>query len=208
LAWQLLFFIGCTLGYTPRRGPVKAPPAVPFHWALALGAGLVLLLGAAALTVAWHRPELLALLPERMAVLLTTIDKTSLHPFRLLSILALAYLLGHAVALEAAWLRSSWAAPFVLMGQHGLPVFCAGIFLSFLGRLALEVADGWAMQLAVNLAGLAAMVGIAVVGAWYRREAAAGPRPGAAPVAAPARGAAEAATESLPVPGVSPRTQA
>ena len=73
--------------------------------------------------------------------MLTTIDKSALHPLRLVSILALAYLLGHAVPRDAAWLRGRLAAPFLLMGQHGLPVFCTGIFLSFLGRLALEQSD-------------------------------------------------------------------
>jgi hypothetical protein len=56
------------------------------------------------------------------------------------------------------------------MGQHGLPVFCVGIFLSFLGRLALEQSDRWPMQLAVNLLGLAALVAIGAVAAWYRRR--------------------------------------
>jgi hypothetical protein len=56
------------------------------------------------------------------------------------------------------------------MGQHSLPVFCAGILLSFLGRLALEARDGWAMLVAVNLAGFAALVAVAEVAAWYRRQ--------------------------------------
>jgi hypothetical protein len=171
-AWQALFFIGCTLGYTPRRpnGERGKAPSVPFRRSLVVASVLVLLLGAAALLVAFHAPEWLALAPERLAVLLTTIDKSALHPFRLLSILALAYLVGHAVPRNAAWLRGTAAAPLVLMGQHGLPVFCVGIFLSFLGRLALEQSDRWPMQLAVNLLGLAALVAIGAVAAWYRRR--------------------------------------
>jgi hypothetical protein len=166
LAWQVLFFTGALLGYAPRRrGPA---PAVPFH-PLLIGAAVgVLLLGLGIVLLGDHGQQWLATLPQPLADLLTTIDKTGLHPFRLLSILALAYLVGHAVPRGARWLRSRPAAPFVLMGQHGLPVFCAGIFLSFLGRLALELDDRWAMQAAVNLAGLAALVLIGVVGAWYR----------------------------------------
>jgi hypothetical protein len=119
---------------------------------------------------------------------LSGVDKTSLHPFRLLSILALAYLLGHWVPRDAAWLRSPVAAPFVLMGQHGLPVFCAGIFLSFVGRVALERSEGWPMQAAVNFAGFAAMVAIAAVGAWYRKRSGEGgrKRPGAERTGLPA----------------------
>ena len=84
--------------------------------------------------------------------------------------LALAYLLGHAVPQDAAWLRGRVAAPFLLMGQHGLPVFCTGIFLAFLGRLALEQSDHGPMQAVVNLGGLLALVAVGAVGAWYRQR--------------------------------------
>jgi len=171
-AWQALFVIGCVLGYVPRlpggrRGPA---PGIPLRRDLGAAAVLVLLLGAAVMLVAFHAPEWLALLPERFGVLLTTIDKSALHPVRLLSILALAYLIGHAVPPDAAWLRGRAAMPFLLMGQHGLPVFCTGIFLSFLGRLALEQSDHGPMQLAVNLGGLAALVAVGAVAAWYRQS--------------------------------------
>jgi len=120
--------------------------------------------------IAWQRPEPLPYLPEWLASLLSGMDKTGLHPLRLLSILALAYLLGHWMNRDAAWLRGRFAAPFVLMGQHGLPVFCAGIFLSFVGRVALEQSEGLPMQAAVNFAGFAAMLAIAAVGAWFRKR--------------------------------------
>ncbi|WP_052388941.1 OpgC family protein [Belnapia moabensis] len=166
LAWQVLFFTGALLGYAPRRrGPA---PAVPFRPLLIGAAVVALVLGLGVVLVGDYGEQWLAALPQPVAELLATIDKTGLHPFRLISILALAYLVGHAVPRGAQWLRSRAAAPFVLMGQHGLPVFCAGIFLAFLGRLALEMDDRWPMQLAVNLAGLAALVSIGVVGAWYR----------------------------------------
>jgi hypothetical protein len=178
LAWQLLFCMGCTLGYRPPREAAAGAPGQPpapaggprLSLALAAACGAWLLLGAVVQTLAWHRPDLLARLPEGVALALAEVDKTGLHPFRLLSVLALAYLTAHAVPREAAWLRGGAAAPFVMMGQHGLPVFCAGIFLSFLGRLALERSDGWAMQAAVNASGLAALVAVAAIAAWYRQR--------------------------------------
>jgi len=189
-AWQALFLTGAVLGYAPpgpdgRRGPA---PAVPFRRGLVAACILLLGLGALAMLVAYQAPEWLALVPEQVGVLLTTIDKSALHPLRLASILALAYLLGHAVLRDAAWLRGTVAAPFVLMGQHGLPVFCTGIFLSFLGRLALEQSDRGPMQLVVNLGGLAALMAVGAVAAWYRqrdRGEATAPRSPGLPAPAP-----------------------
>ena len=166
LAWQALFFIGCGLGSTRRSG---TPPPIPrSNAALALCAAL--LAAGALLVVARQRPEPLPYLPDWVAALLSGVDKTGLHPLRLMSILALAYLLGHLVPRDAGWLRSPTAAPLVLMGQHGLPVFCAGIFLSFMGRVALEQSEGWPMQAAVNLVGLATLLAIAAIGAWFRQR--------------------------------------
>ena len=203
LAWQLLFFTGALLGYTPLRAGRRGPaPVVPFRaWLVAAAVG-VLLIGSAIVLVGDYQEQWLAELPPGLAALLTTIDKTGLHPFRLLSMLALAYLLGHAVPRGAAWIRGRLAAPFVLMGQHGLPVFCAGIFLAFLGRLALEMDDRWAMQAAVNLAGLAALVSIGVIGAWYRlREKGEAPRhPGVVEPAAMPSGRLQASAASSTTP--------
>nr|WP_246522129.1 OpgC domain-containing protein [Neoroseomonas terrae] len=167
LAWQLLFFIGCALGYRPPNGH---PLSVPWRrWAgalcwLMLAAGAVMTV---LLYFAWEFTE--ARLPA-FAPFLAAIDKASLHPARLLTILALTYLIAHLVPKDAAWLRSRAAQPFNLMGQQALPVFCAGIALSFLGRVALEESDGWAMQSAVNLVGAAALIGLALLTAWYGSE--------------------------------------
>jgi hypothetical protein len=178
LAWQALFFIGCALGATRRAGE---PEPIPRSRAAILICAALLAVGAL-LVIAWQRPEPLPYLPDWLASFLSGVDKTGLHPLRLLSILALAYLLGHWVNRDAAWLRTAAASPFVLMGQHGLPVFCAGIFLSFLGRIALEQSEEWPMQAAVNLSGLAAMVAIAAAGAWYRQRSGEGGRKAAVAV--------------------------
>nr|WP_246514476.1 OpgC domain-containing protein [Neoroseomonas soli] len=184
LAWQLLFFIGCALGYSPPGGGSVSVPWRP--WAGVLCA--VLLVAGAAMTVLiyflWDFAE--ARLPA-FAPFLAAIDKASLHPLRLGTMLALTYLVAHLVPREAGWLRSRAAVVMVLMGQQALPVFCAGIALSFAGRIALEVAEGPLMQVAVNVVGLAALVGIAVLTAWYGiekyapRRAAPSPLPAGAP---------------------------
>ena len=68
-------------------------------------------------------------------------DKTSLYPLRLISILALTWLCVRLIRFDAAWLRSRWAAPLVLLGQNSLPVFCSGIVFGFVARLGLEYDD-------------------------------------------------------------------
>ena len=165
LAWQLLFMLGACLGYRP---PPPAPQrGLPWRPWIGAGCAALLLLGAVCVVLIFFSPDLLEVLPDGVNAVLWSVDKGSLHPFRLLSILALAYLLAHLVSPEARWLRGRVAAPLVLMGQQGLPVFCAGIFLSFAGRLALEWRDNWPMQVLVNVAGLGLLVAVAVVVAWY-----------------------------------------
>jgi hypothetical protein len=185
LAWQLLFFIGCVLGYSPPGG---APLQLPRRRWIMAGAAFICLVFAAAMLAFWTVPDVAPGLPGRIARVLSSIDKTSLHPLRLLSILALAYLIAGWVPRDAAWLRSLPATPIVLMGQQGLPVFCAGILLSFLGRVVLEQRDDGLAQLLTNLLGFAAMLAVAIVAAWYaeagrsrRRPAPAGTAPEAAP---------------------------
>lgn len=167
LAWQLLFFIGCALGYRPPGG---APLALPWRrWAGVLCC--VLLAVGAVMTVLIHfRWDFTETRLPAFAPFLAAIDKASLHPLRLLTIIALAYLIAHGVPPGAAWLRSAPGRLLALLGQQGLPVFCAGIALSFLARVALEQTDRWPMQVAVNLGGTAALVGIAVLTAWYAGE--------------------------------------
>lgn len=167
LAWQLLFFLGCVLGYSPAG---EAPRHLPRSPLITLAAGGFALLCAGVMLTFWTVPDWAPGLPGRIARLLSSIDKTGLHPLRLLSILSLAWLGARLVSREAGWLRGAGAWPLVLLGQQGLPVFCAGIFLSFLGRIALEYRDDFPAQLSVNLAGLLAMLAVAIVSAWYQEK--------------------------------------
>jgi len=163
LAWQFLFIIGAILSYTPPR--LRVPPRVLDGMAIGiLAAGLVLL------WAVWPYPDIEARVLATAARTLISVDKEGLHPMRLLSILALAWLVARLVAKDAAWLRSAAARPFIICGQHSLPVFCAGIFLSFLARLAMEEVDGWAVMAGVNLLGSVAMVGVGALAAWYKQK--------------------------------------
>jgi hypothetical protein len=163
-AWQLLFAIGVALG---RADPALLARRFPYSRVLLLLVLLVLVAAAVMLNWVWHGPIRGREAPEWLAAWLAGVDKTGLHPARVVSVLVMAWLLGHLIPADARWLQGRLAAPFALMGQQSLPVFCAGVFLSFLGRVAIETSANLASQVVVNLAGLAALVLVGVVSAWY-----------------------------------------
>lgn len=165
IAWQFLFMIGAVLSYSGVR---PRGPRLLYD----VAATAIVLFGVLLLWLVWPYPDIETRMPAAAARILLSVDKEGLHPMRLLSILALTWLVARVVPAGAQWLRSRAAAPFVLCGQHSLPVFCAGIFLSFLGRLAMEERPDWAVQAAVNVAGSLASVGVGALAAWYRQKGA------------------------------------
>ena len=179
LTWQLLFVIGAVLAYAPARLPRRA--------GMVDGAAvLVAALGPVVIYGLWPHPEWLARVPW-LSHAIFSIDKTGLHPFRLTSILAFLWLVVRLVPRDAPWLRSWAAKPFELIGQHSLPVFCFGIFAAFLGRLVMEIEDGFLAQVGVNVLGAGSLVAIGALAAWYREKG----RESARPPASVAREAVE-----------------
>jgi hypothetical protein len=180
LAWQVLFFCGFQMGQAVRGAPSVGLP--PRRLWLTAAAALVLGLGLLGMLASLHLPALGERLPEWLAELIAGVDKASLHPWRLLSILAMAYLIGHYLPREGRLVTGWWAKPFRDMGRHSLPVFCFGILLSFLARVMLELDDRWAMQVVVNLVCLAALIAVAWIGEWNKGFETPRPAPaGAAP---------------------------
>ena len=163
LAWQLLFMIGAILAYAPPKMPRP-------QWPIDLLAVLVLLSGIIVIWVIDIHPPILALMPAPVIRFIITEDKTGLHPFRLLSILSLAWLTVRLVPFDAAWVRTRLAAPLVLIGQNSLYVFCSGIFFGFFARLGLEADESVAMQVAVNVLCALAMLAVGGLAAWYRSK--------------------------------------
>ncbi len=174
LTWQLLFMLGAIMAYAPvqRPGPRMT-------WAIDWVCGVLIVFGAVLQWVVGQHPDMLNHLPGQVARVLLSVDKEGLHPLRLSSILALAWAVYRLVPPSARWLGSRWAAPFVLCGQHSLPVFCVGVFLSFLGRLTMEEASGWWVQAVVNGVGAILLVAVGALAAWYREKG----RMAAAPLA-------------------------
>jgi hypothetical protein len=165
LTWQLLFMLGAIMAYAPAERP--GPRMIRAIDALC---AFLIVFGIMLQWVVWQHPETLAHLPSQVTRVLLSVDKEGLHPFRLSSILALAWAVYRLVPPSARWIRSRWAVPFVLCGQHSLPVFCVGVFLSFLGRLTMEEASGWWVQAAVNIVGPILLVAVGTLAAWYREK--------------------------------------
>ena len=166
LAWQFLFMIGAVLSYRPFQlpGPKRLYDVV----------SLVIVVGGVVLLwLVWPAADIDTRMPLWAARILVSVDKQSLHPMRLLSIFALVWFVVRLVPKGAKWVQSRGALPFVLCGQHSLAVFCAGIFLSFLGRLAMEERPNWMVQVAVNVVGAGALFAVGALAAWYRRKGAA-----------------------------------
>ena len=172
LTWQLLFILGAIMAYAPAEQPSRAVR----HTVDTL-AGLTILFGLVMQFIIWKHPEITAHLPGRVARALLSVDKGGLHPFRLISILSLVWTVSRLIPADVGWIRTRWAAPFVLCGQHSLPVFCSGIFLSFLGRMVMEEQDGWWVQVVVNVIGALLLVGVGALGAYYREKGRGAPKP-------------------------------
>jgi hypothetical protein len=131
---------------------------------------VVIVAGMAVALVIDPRPRWLAWFSSTPLRYLVIEDKTGLYPFRLLSILALTWLAVRMIPFHSGWLRSRWAAPFVLVGQNSLPVFCSGIVFGFVARLGLEYDDRAQMQIGINLFGGVGMVLVGALAAWYRTK--------------------------------------
>jgi hypothetical protein len=161
-AWQFLFMIGAWCAV----GRAQWLPAFT-HWNLVTVICLIYLSFALWLSTTHLYPAITPHLPNWL--LIYPLDKTGLSPLRLIHFLALAILVVRFVPPEAGFLRSAWAKPLILCGEHSLEIFCLGVFLSFTAHFVLvEVSARVLMQVIVSLAGVALMVALAWLMTWYK----------------------------------------
>jgi len=156
-AWQVIFVIGlvCESILTGKR-----------YWrGWDYGAALFALFS----LVESHARHLAHVVPSVLLVH-SEVDKSNLHPFKLLSILSLAWLAGRHLPATAAWLRSRWIAPFVLIGQHSLPVFASSVLFSLAGQAWLSTHTGWVSQVMVQGLGSVGMMAVAVWSVWNAQQ--------------------------------------
>ncbi|MCC7427877.1 MAG: OpgC domain-containing protein [Alphaproteobacteria bacterium] len=208
LAWQVLFLFGVVLGHAGPEARARWLPDL--RW-LRLAAIAYVVFAFFAM-LAWQVDDLAAMVPRRVAAFLFREEKSNLGPKRLLHFLSLAYLTARYVPRDAAWLRTAAASPLALAGQHALPVFCLGIFLSYAGRLVFgHFSASPATQMLVNAVGFGLQVGVAALSAWFdstgraRQAGGGGALPGSP---SPAAMAVAVAVEGEGRPGASPASGA
>lgn len=133
-AWQALFMLGAWLG----RRKLLLGEAVPARSWMLPAAALVV---AAGLAVQLSQHGFLPLdLPQPG---LAFADKVALSPARLVHALALAYLVARLTPADRPWMHAAPWRWLEAVGRQSLPVFCAGLFLSYGAALALRLLPGW-----------------------------------------------------------------
>ena len=178
-AWQFLFVIAACAGYARGEGRSWLPRSGLLA-GLLIGTALAVTAGGLAIQLSWTLHAINPRIPSLLFQTLFPLDKTLLPLPRLLSILALAVLVGWFVPENARFMTSRTGWLVVLCGQHSLHVFCLSILLSLLGNILITfVSNGFAMLVAVNLGGVVLMVGLALLIAWYDEGGHLPVRPGA-----------------------------
>jgi hypothetical protein len=166
LAWQFLFVIGATAGYS--RYSRRVFPAQT-SWLPKLA--IVITVAIAIISISWTIHGAYDAFPGLLLRELSPLveDKSNLAPLRLVSFLALVVTTAHFVDHNSRFLRWRIAQLIIRCGQHSLQVFCLGIVLSVLGYILLTFFhDNILTQLAIDLAGIVLMIGTAALLTWYK----------------------------------------
>jgi hypothetical protein len=172
--WQLLFVFGSwlALGGLERCRPILKLPIL-------FNLGIAYLVFAFVMTMAGRFPEFGAMLPTWLFDAFSPNDKENLAPYRLLHFIVLAFIVTRFVPKDWPGLQWSMLQPIIKCGEQALAVFCAGVFLSFVGHLALTISsDTLLAQIVVSASGIAIMTLIAYYISWSKRqdEVSEGPR--------------------------------
>lgn len=164
LTWQLLFVFGAWLalgGAAASRGLLQS------RILSVLSIGFVLF--ALAVTLAERIPEVRQFVPDAIAQTFIPNDKTNLAPYRVIHLVSLVFIVVSLVPINWPGLRWPVFKPLIRCGQQSLPVFCVGLFLSFIAHFVLEFGSkGVVTQLLVGTAGLLIMTMIAYYRAWSK----------------------------------------
>ena len=172
VAWQILFVFGAWYacdGARRLRTVVQSP--------VTLLVALLFLAFSFIITLSWQFEVLERFVPTVVSNLIYPIYKSHLAPVRLLHFLGLAVVVSRLMPLDWHPLMQPWIMGMIRCGENSLAIYCLGVLLSFLAHLILvEVSGGLAMQIAVNIAGIALMILAATLLTWESRLDRRGPK--------------------------------
>jgi len=170
-AWQLLFMFGAWLAL---GGALQSQWLLKSQALLAFAIAYLVL--AAVMTFAGRFPEFGAMFPDWLYKTFNPNDKTNLAPYRFIHFVVIAYMITRFIPRDAKILEWPGFQPAIACGQHSLEVFCAGIFLAFVGHFVLILHGGVLMQVFVSLAGILLLCGVAYFKKWSQKLDKAPPR--------------------------------
>jgi hypothetical protein len=156
-AWQLMFVFAawCGTGGTARIWPLIQSRGL-------LVVALAWIAFSFLIVMTWHSSFLESLVPKWMIKVIYPIDKTDLDMLRFTHFLAIAALVARYIPRQWGPLTSNWLRPMVLCGQHSLPNFCLGVFLSFgVHYILVQHPGGVWKQIVLSIAGMAIMTALA-----------------------------------------------
>jgi hypothetical protein len=158
LAWQLMVVLGAWWMIEGER----VRPWVTSR--TALGLAVLYLIVSLVIALSWRIKPLEGLIPQALSNLLYPLDKSNLDPLRLLHFLAIAVLAASFVPRSWRGLMTPVMRGAIRCGQNSLPIYCLGVLLAFASHTALyDISDGLAMQIALSLGGIVAMIATATL---------------------------------------------
>ena len=164
--WQLLFVLGAWFALDGGRHVRALQELAPLR-----SLALAWLVFALLITMAGKNPQLANLVPDAVLGAFTPNDKENLASYRVLHLLALAFLFTWYVPRDWQGFRAKVLQPVIKCGDEWLACFCAGVFLSLAGHMVLIMGpNSIAMQLLVSVAGAALMTLIAYYISWSRQQ--------------------------------------
>jgi hypothetical protein len=164
--WQLLFVLGAWFALDGGRHVRAMQEVAPLRWL-----ALAWLVFALLITVVGKNPQLASFVPDVVLNPFTPNDKQNLAPYRILHLLALAFLFTWYVPWNWQGLRAKALQPIIKCGDEWFTCFCTGVFLSLAGHMVLIMGPNLLLlQVTVSVTGAALMALIAWYVSWSRQQ--------------------------------------
>jgi hypothetical protein len=172
LAFQFLFVFGA---WYAGEGTDRLRPIVGSQ--ITLGLALLYLAFSFAIAMSWQFHVLEQFVPDVISKLIYPIDKSHLAPVRLLHFLCLAIVVARLTPPHWRGLEKSLLLAMIRCGENSLLMYCLSILLSFVGLVILsEISSAFIVQVAVSVAGIAIMSGVATLSTFEARLDRHGPK--------------------------------